>query len=498
MSDTLMDFDEAVRRYDPVLGLEVHVELGTATKMFDAAPNVFGAQPNTMVTPTSVGLPGALPVVNARGVEYAIRIGLALGCEIAESCRFARKNYFYPDLAKDFQTSQSDEPIAYDGALEIEMEDGSFFTIPIERAHMEEDAGKNTHIGGADGRIEGASHSLVDYNRAGVPLVEIVTRPIEGAGARAPQVAAAYVRTLRDIFRALGVSEARMERGNVRADVNVSLRESPDAPLGTRTETKNVNTFRGIEQVVRYEIQRQAAILAAGGEVLQETRHGQADGTTRAGRVKSDADDYRYFPEPDLVPVAPSREWVEQIREGLPEMPAAKRRRLKVEWSLSDTEMRDVVNAGALELIEATAAAGTTGQAARKWWMGELSRTAKEQEIGLEDLPVAPEQIAELQALVDSGRLTDKLARQVLEGVLAGEGDPEAVAAARGLEVVSDDSALLAAVDEALAANPDVADKIRGGKVQAAGAIVGAVMKATRGQADAKRVRELVMERVQG
>ena len=496
MSDTLMDFDEAVRRYDPVLGLEVHVELGTATKMFDAAPNVFGAQPNTMVTPTSVGLPGALPVVNARGVEYAIRIGLALGCQIAESCRFARKNYFYPDLAKDFQTSQSDEPIAYDGALEIEMEDGSFFTIPIERAHMEEDAGKNTHIGGADGRIEGASHSLVDYNRAGVPLVEIVTRPIEGTGARAPQVAAAYVRTLRDIFRALGVSEARMERGNVRADVNVSLRESPDAPLGTRTETKNVNTFRGIEQVVRYEIQRQAAILAAGGEVLQETRHGQADGTTRAGRVKSDADDYRYFPEPDLVPVAPSREWVEELRSRLPEMPAAKRRRLRREWRLAEDEMRDVVNAGALELIEATASAGTSGQAARKWWMGELSRAAKDREVSLEELPVTPEQVAELQTLVDSGRLTDKLARQVLEGVLAGEGDPSAVVEARGLEVVSDDSALLAAVDEALAAQPDIAEKIRGGKAKAAGAIVGAVMKATRGQADARRVRELVMERV--
>ena len=496
MSDTLMDFDEAVRRYDPVLGLEVHVELGTATKMFDAAPNVFGAQPNTMVTPTSVGLPGALPVVNARGVEYAIRIGLALGCEIAQSCRFARKNYFYPDLAKDFQTSQSDEPIAYDGALEIEMEDGSFFTIPIERAHMEEDAGKNTHIGGADGRIEGASHSLVDYNRAGVPLVEIVTRPIEGAGAKAPQVAAAYVRTLRDIFRALGVSEARMERGNVRADVNVSLRESPDAPLGTRTETKNVNTFRGIEQVVRYEIQRQAAILAAGGEVLQETRHGQADGTTRAGRVKSDADDYRYFPEPDLVPVAPSREWVEELRSRLPEMPAAKRRRLRREWRLAEDEMRDVVNAGALELIEATASAGTSGQAARKWWMGELSRAAKDREVSLEELPVTPEQVAELQTLVDSGRLTDKLARQVLEGVLAGEGDPSAVVEARGLEVVSDDSALLAAVDEALAAQPDIAEKIRGGKAKAAGAIVGAVMKATRGQADARRVRELVMERV--
>ncbi len=496
MAGELMDYDEAVRRYDPVVGLEVHVELSTATKMFDAAPNAFGGEPNSRVTPTSVGLPGSLPVVNARGVEYAIRIGLALGCEIARSCRFARKNYFYPDLAKDFQTSQSDEPIAFDGAVEVELEDGSFFTVPIERAHMEEDAGKNTHIGGADGRIEGADHSLVDYNRAGVPLVEIVSRPIEGAGERAPEVAAAYVRTLRDIFRALGVSEARMERGNVRADVNVSLRQGPDAPLGTRTETKNVNTFRGIDAVVRYEIRRQAAILAAGGEVLQETRHGQADGTTRAGRVKSDADDYRYFPEPDLVPVAPGREWVEQIRAALPELPAARRRRLKAEWGLADDEMRDVVNAGALDLIEATVAAGTSGQAARKWWMGELARAAKDRETALEELAVSPAQVAQLQGLVDSGRLTDKLARQVLEGVLAGEGDPRAVVEARGLEVVSDETALLAAVDEALAAQPDVAEKIRGGKVKAAGAIVGAVMKATRGRADARRVRELVMERV--
>ena len=496
MADELMDYDEAVRRYDPVVGLEVHVELSTATKMFDAAPNAFGGEPNSRVTPTSVGLPGSLPVVNARGVEYAIRIGLALGCEIARSCRFARKNYFYPDLAKDFQTSQSDEPIAFDGAVEVELEDGSFFTVPIERAHMEEDAGKNTHVGGADGRIEGADHSLVDYNRAGVPLVEIVSRPIEGAGERAPEVAAAYVRTLRDVFRALGVSEARMERGNVRADVNVSLRESPDAPLGTRTETKNVNTFRGIDAVVRYEIRRQAAILAAGGEVLQETRHGQADGTTRAGRVKSDADDYRYFPEPDLVPVAPGREWVEQIRAALPELPAARRRRLKAEWGLADDEMRDVVNAGALDLIEATVAAGTSGQAARKWWMGELARAAKDRGIALEELAVSPAQVAQLQGLVDSGRLTDKLARQVLEGVLAGEGDPRAVVEARGLEVVSDETALLDAVDEALAAQPDVAEKIRGGKVKAAGAIVGAVMRATRGRADARRVREIVMERV--
>jgi len=230
--------------------------------------------------------------------------------------------------------------------------------------------------------------------------------------------------------------------------------------------------------------------------VLQETRHGQADGTTRAGRVKSDADDYRYFPEPDLVPVAPAREWVEQIRAALPELPAARRRRLKAEWGLADDEMRDVVNAGALDLIEATAAAGASGQAARKWWMGELARAAKDRGIALEELAVSPAQVAQLQGLVDSGRLTDKLARQVLEGVLAGEGDPGAVVEARGLEVVSDETALLAAVDEALAAQPDVAEKIRGGKVKAAGAIVGAVMRATRGRADARRVREIVMERV--
>lgn len=465
--------------------------------MFDAAPNAFGGDPNTFVTPVSLGLPGSLPVVNHKAVEYAIKIGLALNCEIAEYCRFARKNYFYPDLTKAFQTSQYDEPIAHDGYVDVELEDGEMFRVTIERAHMEEDAGKNTHVGGADGRIHGADHSLVDYNRAGVPLVEIVTRPIEGAGERAPEVAAAYVRSLRDIFRTLEVSEARMERGNVRADINVSLRPSPDAPLGTRSETKNVNSFRGIERAVRFEIQRHAAILSAGGTVIQETRHfHEEDGSTSSGREKSDAEDYRYFPEPDLVPLAPSREWVEQLRAELPELPVAKRRRLRTEWSYSDKEMRDVVNAGALELIESTVEAGASPAAARKWWMGELARTAKQNEVALEDLTVAPEQIAQLQKLVDDGRLTDKLARQVLEGVLAGEGDPEQVVQARGLEVVSDEGALTSAVQEALDANPDVVEKIKGGKVKAAGALVGAVMKATRGQADAARVRELIMEMV--
>ena len=497
MMEDLMDYEDAVKQFDPVLGIEVHVELGTKTKMFDAAPNAFGGDPNTFVTPVSLGLPGSLPVVNHKAVEYAIKIGLALNCEIAEYCRFARKNYFYPDLTKAFQTSQYDEPIAHDGYVDVELEDGEMFRVTIERAHMEEDAGKNTHVGGADGRIHGADHSLVDYNRAGVPLVEIVTRPIEGAGERAPEVAAAYVRSLRDIFRTLEVSEARMERGNVRADINVSLRPSPDAPLGTRSETKNVNSFRGIERAVRFEIQRHAAILSAGGTVIQETRHfHEEDGSTSSGREKSDAEDYRYFPEPDLVPLAPSREWVEQLRAELPELPVATRRRLRTEWSYSDKEMRDVVNAGALELIESTVEAGASPAAARKWWMGELARTAKQNEVALEDLTVAPEQIAQLQKLVDDGRLTDKLARQVLEGVLAGEGDPEQVVQARGLEVVSDEGALTSAVQEALDANPDVVEKIKGGKVKAAGALVGAVMKATRGQADAARVRELIMEMV--
>lgn len=494
---TLVDYDDAVARYDTVIGIEVHVELGTRTKMFDGAEVTFGAEPNTQVTPVSLGLPGALPAVNGVAVEYAIRIGLALNCSIAETCRFARKNYFYPDVPKNFQTSQYDEPIAYEGWVDVELDDGSIFRVEIERAHMEEDAGKNTHIGGSDGRIHGAEYSLVDYNRAGIPLVEIVTKPITGAGERAPEVARAYVQTLRDIFRALDVSEARMERGNVRADVNVSIRPTPNSPLGTRTETKNVNSFRSVERAVRYEVSRQAGVLDDGVAIIQETRHWHEDtGTTASGRVKSDAEDYRYFPEPDLVPIAPDRAWVEEIRAGLPELPAARRRRLQGEWEYADAEMRDVVNAGAVELIETTIAAGASPAAARKWWMGELARTAKQQEVELADLPVTPTQVGQLQKLVDDGRINDKLARQVLEGVLAGEGDPETVLVARGLEVVSDDGPLLEAIDAALAAQPDIAEKIRSGNLGPVGAIIGAVMKATRGQADAGRVRELLLERI--
>jgi len=495
MTETLMDFDEAIARFDPALGLEVHVELGTATKMFCGCSTVFGAPPNTQVCPTCLGLPGSMPVVNRVAVESAIRIGLALNCSIAEWCRFARKNYFYPDMPKNFQTSQYDEPIAFDGYLDVDG-DGETVRVELERAHMEEDTGKSTHVG-TSGRIHGADYSLVDYNRAGIPLIEIVTKPITGVGARAPEVARAYVQQLRDLIVALGVSEARMDRGNLRADVNLSLAPAGSGVLGTRTETKNVNSFRSVERAVRFEIGRHAAVLSGGGAIVQETRHWHEDtGITTSGREKSDAEDYRYFPEPDLVPVAPARAWVEELRGTLPENPTARRARLQAEWGFSDLEMRDTIGAGALGLVEQTIAAGSAPQAARKWWLSELARRANEQGQELGDLPITPLQVARIQALVDEGRINDKLARQVFDGVLAGEGEPDAVVESRGLAVVSDDGALSDAVDAAIAAHPDVADKIRDGKVAAAGALIGAVMKQMRGQADAGRVRELILEKL--
>ncbi|MCC0576947.1 Asp-tRNA(Asn)/Glu-tRNA(Gln) amidotransferase subunit GatB [Streptomyces californicus] len=493
----LVSYEDALASYDPVMGLEVHVELGTKTKMFCGCSTELKQDANSQTCPVCLGLPGALPVVNEIGVESAIKIGLALHCEIAEWCRFARKNYFYPDMPKNFQTSQYDEPIAFNGYLDVQLEDGEIFRVEIERAHMEEDTGKSTHVGGATGRIHGASHSLLDYNRAGIPLIEIVTKPIEGAGARAPEVAKAYVAELRELIKALGVSEARMEMGQMRCDVNLSLRPNGTEKFGTRSETKNVNSLRSVERAARFEIQRHAAVLSSGGTIVQETRHfHEEDGSTTAGRIKDNAEDYRYFPEPDLVPVAPARTWVEELRKGLPELPRVRRARLKEEWGVSDHDMQSILNAGAVDLIVATIEAGAPADQARKWWMGELARNANETGRGLDELPITPAQVARVAALVAAGDLNDKLARQVIEGVLAGEGDPDTVVEKRGLRVVSDEGALSTAVDEAIAGNAAIADKIRGGKVAAAGALVGAVMKATRGQADAARVRELILEKL--
>ncbi len=492
MTAAVFAIDDALAQYDPVMGLEVHVELNTKSKMFCGCPTEFGAPPNTQTCPVCLGLPGALPVVNARAVEAAIKIGLALNCEIAEWCRFARKNYFYPDMPKNFQTSQYDEPIAFNGWTEVTV-DGETYRIEIERAHMEEDTGKSTHVGGATGRIHGASHSLVDYNRAGIPLIEIVTKTIEVPGEKAAAVAKAYVSMLRDLLLALDVSDVRMDQGSLRCDANVSLKPSGSTVLGTRTETKNVNSFRSVERAVTYEITRQAAVLASGGKVVQETRHWHEDtGITTSGREKSDAEDYRYFPEPDLVPVAPSREWVEELRASLPEAPSLRNARLQTEWGFTDLEMRDVVSGGALELIVGTVELGVTPAAAKKWWLGELARAANESGNDLGDLGVGATQVAGVQKLVDSGSLNDKLARQVFDGLVKGEGTVEEIIAARGLALVSDDAALIEAIDRALAANPDVVEKVQSGKPAAAGALIGAVMKDMKGQADAAKVRELL------
>src|SRR5690348_15201503 len=384
MTETLVPYADATERYEPVIGLETHVELGTRTKMFCGCPARFGGEPNSLVCPVCLGLPGSLPVVNRKAIEYTIRIGLALNCEIASWCRFARKNYFYPDMPKNFQISQYDEPLCTDGYLDVSVdrhghvrsvadgpqaEGGSIKTvrIGIERVHLEEDTGKSLHVGGATGRIHGAEYSLVDYNRAGIPLVEIVTKPIPGTGADAPVVARAYVSELRDLRRSFGDSDVRMEEGSQRCDVNTSIAPRGASEWGTRTETKNVNSLRSVERAVAFEIERQAAVLDGGGRIKQETRHFHEDnGTTTAGRSKEEAQDYRYFPEPDLVPIAPPAEWVEKIRKSmvspssLPEAqwtfetPSVRFKRLQGDWGLPLAEMNAIRNADALDVVAQT------------------------------------------------------------------------------------------------------------------------------------------------
>jgi len=488
-------YDVALTQFEPVIGLETHVELGTASKMFCGCSTEFGAEPNTHTCPVCLGLPGALPVVNETAIESTIRIGLALHCTIATWCRFARKNYFYPDMPKNFQTSQYDEPLCTDGWLDVQV-DGDTVRIPIERVHLEEDTGKSLHVGGATGRIHGATHSLVDYNRAGIPLVEIVTKPVTGTGARPAEVAKAYVAELRDVLRGLGVSDVKMEQGSLRCDVNVSLNLAGD-DWGTRSETKNVNSLRSVERAVRSEVERQAHRLRAGERIVQETRHFHEDtGQSTPGRSKEEATDYRYFPEPDLVPVAPDPAWVEQLRTALPVAPSVRRLELTTELGLSPVDSEAMVNAGVLALVLATVAAGAPAAEARNWWLGHLAQAANVRGVDVAGLPITPEQVAEVVALVAAGSLTAGLARQVVDGVLLGEGSPAEVVLGRGLAVVSDEGALGAVVDEAIAAQPGAAEKVRGGKIAAAGALVGAVMKSTSGQADAAVVRRLVLERL--
>lgn len=492
-----LNYEQAVEKYEPTLGLEVHVELNTKSKMFCGCATEFGAQPNTQTCPVCLGLPGSLPVVNKKAIESTILIGLALNCSITPYSRFARKNYFYPDMPKNFQTSQYDEPICVNGYLDVEIEtdDGSkSFRVEIERVHMEEDTGKSLHVGGSTGRIHGADYSLLDYNRAGIPLVEIVTRIIPNTGKYAPQVARAYVASLRDILRGLKVSDVKMEQGSLRCDVNLSLSEINSGKLGTRSETKNVNSLRSVERAVNGEFIRQANRLTSGERIIQETRHFlEESGQTRPGRSKEQAEDYRYFPEPDLVPVIPDNKWIEELRKTLPEKPADRRKRLQQAWSVPDKEMSAIVNAELLDTVEETVLLGADPTKARSWWLGEISRIANDRSVFPTEL-ISVKDVYQIITLISQGELTDKLARQVVEGVIAGEGSPADVITKRGLKVVSDDSQLMKAIEDAIAAAPETADRVRGGNIPAAGALIGSVMKATGGQADAAKVRELLLK----
>ena len=492
-----LNYDSALAIYEPTLGLEVHVELNTKSKMFCGCATEFGAQPNTQTCPVCLGLPGSLPVVNKRAIESSILIGLALNCSIAPFSRFARKNYFYPDMPKNFQTSQYDEPICVNGYLDVDVETdegNKTFRVEIERVHMEEDTGKSLHVGGATGRIHGADHSLLDYNRAGIPLVEIVTKIVPNTGKYAPLVARAYVATLRDILRALKVSDVKMEQGSLRCDVNLSLSKIGSGKLGTRSETKNVNSLRSVERAVTGEIIRHANRLESGEKIVQETRHFlEESGETRPGRSKEQAEDYRYFPEPDLVPVVPDAKWIEELRTLLPEKPADRRKRLQTAWAVPDKEMNAMVNAELLDTVEQTVLLGADPTKARSWWLGEISRIANDKAVSPTDL-MSVNDVAQIIELISKGELTDKLARQVVEGVIAKEGSPSEVIAKRGLKVVSDDSQLMKAIEEAIAAAPETAEKVRGGNIPAAGALIGAVMKLTGGQADAAKVRELLLK----
>ena len=467
--------------WEMVIGLEVHCELRTETKLFCSCRNAFGDEPNTNVCPVCLGLPGSLPVLNRQAVEYAMRIGEALHCEIKPSI-FHRKNYFYPDMPKDYQTSQYDEPINVDGWLELP----SGQRVGIERAHMEEDTGKTTHVGGGGGRIHGADHSLVDYNRAGVPLVEIVSRP----DLRSSEEAKAYVSELRAILVATGASDGKMEEGSLRVDANVSVRPANSATFGTRCEIKNMNSLRSLGRAIEYEAKRQIDLLESGERIVQETRHwSEDDGRTSSMRSKEEAFDYRYFPEPDLVPVVPSDEWRTEVRAALPPMPFERRTTLAAAAGVTPGDVALLVELDLDGLVSEAIAAGAAPKTA-------INRAANEIAADIANSGrLSSASFARLVTMESSGALTATQAKQVLAAMLAGEGDdPEAIAAARGFEAM-DASALEAAVDEVIADHSEVFEKFKGGDPKVGGMLIGQVMKKTQGKADGKAVTAILRNR---
>jgi aspartyl-tRNA(Asn)/glutamyl-tRNA(Gln) amidotransferase subunit B len=493
---TERDAAAGAERWESVIGLEVHCELSTATKMFCSCPNEFGAEPNTNVCPVCLGLPGSLPVLNGTAVEYALRFAEAVHLDVPEQSVFARKNYFYPDMPKDYQVSQYEEPITCDGWIDV---DG--VRIGIERAHLEEDTGKSTHVGGG-GRIHEASHSLVDYNRAGVPLMEVVSRP----DIRSAEQARAYASELRAVLQAIRVSDVKMEEGSMRVDANVSVRHAGAEELGTKVEIKNMNSLRSLGRAIEYEIERQIAVLEAGDSLVQETRHwDEADQRTHSMRTKEGSSDYRYFPEPDLVPVAPTAEMRATVRAAMPELPAARRARLQSEWGISEHDARTLVaSEGLADYAEAAVLAldGGTAKDVVNWCLGEVQAHLNETGLSPVVLPLAPDGLAELVGIVADGTISKKQAKDVLNECLHEAKRPKQVVAERGLVQVSDAGELGAVIDDLLAANPDDVAAYRAGDDKARkkkrGFFMGELMKATKGQANPQVLNQLLDEKLAG
>lgn len=477
-------------KYEAVIGLEIHCELKTKTKIFCGCATGFGAEQNTHVCPVCLGLPGVLPTVNKRVVEFGIKAGLATNCTINKYSKFDRKNYYYPDLPKNWQTSQYDLPIAEHGWVDIDV-DGEKKRIRLTRIHMEEDAGKLVHSGTT---IKDSATSNVDYNRTGVPLLEIVSEP----DLRSAEEARAYMEKIKAIMEYIDVSNCRMEEGNLRADINVSLRPVGTKELGTRTEMKNINSFKNLEDAINYEIERQEEVLEDGGHVVQETRtFDPARGITLSMRSKENAHDYRYMPEPDLPPIVTSEETIEKYRSELPELPDARRARLEKEYGLSDYDAGIITSSRAMaEYFDAVVATGADPKLAANWIMGDLAKNLNEDGIDITKSPVSAERLGKMIGLIMKDTISGKIAKKVFKEMWTNGDEPEKIVKDKGLVQITDTGAIEAAVDAAIAANPKAVAEYKGGKKKAIGALVGQVMKATRGKANPQMVNKMLAEKL--